>query len=143
LLQALETELATRNFSLLRNTTPRATITYEFVAFPARHKGAGRFGSLVGVERGSQRGVDKGRVAETAAKHGLCLIRYGRRRCHGSWTSGGDLEKSDYRFPFGAGRAMKNGNLNTHALFFFSVERARELCTIFHFILIFTFQQSK
>jgi hypothetical protein len=128
LLQASETELATRNFSLLRNTTPRATITYEFVAFPARRKGAGRFGSLVGVERGSQRGVDKGRVAETAAKHGLCLIRYGRRRCHGSWTSGGDLEKSDYRahtgkltswFPFGAGRAMKKGNLNTHALFFF------------------------
>jgi hypothetical protein len=50
LLQASETELATRYFSLLHNTIPRAAVTDEFDAFPARPGGAGRFGSpVVGV----------------------------------------------------------------------------------------------
>ena len=66
--------------------------------FPARRGGTGRFGSpVVGVGRGSEKGVDEGRVAKTAAEHGLCLIRHRRRRRrHVSWTVG-DLEEPEGR----------------------------------------------
>jgi hypothetical protein len=117
LLQASETELSTRYFSLLRNTISREAVTDEFGLFPVRRCGADRIGSpVVGVGRGSERGVDEGRVAETAAEHGLCLIRHGRRRRrrHGSWNVGALEErvgrqsarrKLTLRFPFGAGSA--------------------------------------